>query len=415
MTDNDPNELRKALELSAPDAPDEHWEAAVECLREWGASNCALENIHAAHGREWILEHLPRQSSSLSTRATAGTAKTSTGPTHCTWLVLVAISIILACTFIIPIFNPLRTDYRKPLTSNCTPPAGESAAFWHVVTKDFSTTSVLIRTLSSQVTANGAMDRSDESRFYSAASNVEKASMIAVDGIHVYTSCLHDFAKGEQKLLDWDGKNATQRARETDSAAWLRNKPWPPRSRPNHSSISATISDQIQTFSHKVSMTTDAGLKLWLLLDRLVMAIRTLRALVHTARMQNSLGGKTNGGAGQIALLNVLDHLQGSAERCRYFLSRIEDPMRNASRLTRQTFEKTVEARLVSAGPSASKDEVILQELHALDAMREDVSTVVRAWGLTVETEDVFLFRGEEAERMWNARQPGVGEWVFKD
>ncbi|KAL8989122.1 MAG: hypothetical protein Q9177_001920 [Variospora cf. flavescens] len=374
MTDNDPNQLREALELWAPDAPDEHWEAAVEC-----------------------------QSSRVSTHATAGTPKTSTGLAHCTLLVLFAIGIILACTSIIINFNPLRTDDRKPLTSTCPALSEEGAAFWHIITKDFSTTSVLILKLSSDMTANGAIDRFDESRFYNAASNVEQASMVAVDGIHVYTSCLDDFANREQNFIDRDGKKATR----------LREKRWSLRS---HSSISAALSDQIQTFSHKVSMTTDAGLKLQLLLDQMVMAIRALRALIYTARMQNSLGGKTNGGgAGQTALLNVLDRLQRSVESCRYFLSRIEDRTRNASRLTRQTFEKAVEARFVSAGSSASKDEVVLRELHSLDVLREDARRMVRAWGLTVTGEDRFLFRWKEAERMWNAMQVGVGKLVSKD
>lgn len=371
MANKDPNELREALELTAPDTPDEHWEAAVES-----------------------------QSSSVSTQATAGTPKTSTGLTHCTGLVLFAISIILACTSILITFNSLRTDDRKPLTSTCPPLSEEGAAFWHIVTKDFSTTSVLILKLSSDMTANGAMDRFDESRLYSAASNVEQASMMAVDGIHVYTSCLDDFANREQNFIDRDGKKATG----------LRNKQWSPRS---HSSISAALSDQIQTFSHKVSMTTDAGLKLQLLLDQMVMAIRALRALIYTARMQNSLLGKTNGGgAGQTALLNVLDRLQQSVESCRYFLSRIEDRTRNASRLTRQAFEKAVEA---SAGPSASKDEIVLRELHALDVLREDARRMVRAWGKTVTDEDKYLFRWKEAERMWNAMQVGVGGWVLED
>ncbi|KAL8973612.1 MAG: hypothetical protein Q9197_002138 [Variospora fuerteventurae] len=374
MTDNDPNELREALELSAPDAPDEHWEAALEC-----------------------------QSSSVSTQATAVTPKTSTGLTHCTRLVLFAISIILACTSIVIFFNPLHTDDRKPLTSTCPPLSEEGATFWHIATKDFSTTSVLVLKLSSDMTANGAMDSFDESRLYSAASNVEQASMIAVDGIHVYASCLYDFANKEQNFIDRDDKKATG----------LRNKQWSPRS---HSSISAALSEQIQTFSHKVSMTTDAGLKLQLLLDQMVMAIRALRDLIYTARMQNSLVGKTNGGdAGQTALLNVLDHLQKSVARCRYFLSRIEDRTRNASRLTRQTFEKAVEARLVSAGPSASNGEVVLREFNALDVLREDVRRMVWAWGLTVTDEDRFLFRWKEAERLRNAMQPAEGNLVFKD
>ncbi|KAL9019126.1 MAG: hypothetical protein Q9185_003600 [Variospora sp. 1 TL-2023] len=374
MTDNDPNELREALELSAPDAPDEHWKAALEC-----------------------------QSSNVSTQATAGTPKTSTGLTHCTGLVLFAISIILACTSIVITFKPLRTDDRKPLTSTCPPLSEEGAAFWHIVTKDFSTTSVLLLKLSSDMTANGAIDRLDESLFYNAASDVEQASMIAVDGIHVYTSCLDDFANRKQNFIDRDEKKATR----------LRNKQWSPLS---HSSISTALSDQFQTFSHKVSMTTDAGHKLQLLLDQMVMAIRALRALIYTARMQNSLVGKTSrGGAGQTALLNVLDHLQQSIERCRYFLSRIEGRTRNASRLTGQTFEKAVEARLVSAGSSASKDEVILRELHVLDVMREHTRMMVRVWRVTVTDEDRFLFRWKEPQRMWNAMQLAEGNWILRN
>ncbi|KAL8741590.1 MAG: hypothetical protein Q9184_008367 [Pyrenodesmia sp. 2 TL-2023] len=162
-------------------------------------------------------------------------------------------------------------------------------------------------------------------------------------------------------------------------------------------------------------MTTAAGLRLRVALDRLVTAIQVLRALLHAARMQNSLSGNTNGDAGQTALLNVLDHLERSVEGCRYFLSRIQEPGENASPLTRQTFEKAVEARLGPAGPSARKDEVILRELHTLEAMREDARTVAQDWAATAMRKDAFLFHGEHEERMWNAIQPAVGEWVLKD
>lgn len=289
---------------------------------------------------------------------------------------------------------PLHRLPQTPRIHLRPPPTKESAALWHIVTKDFSIAQDLIPSLSSRVTSNGALDRSDESAFHRTALNVRQASMGVVDGIHLYTSCLHDFTMREETFDDRDNDDATHL-------------------------VPTALLDQIETFSHKASMTTDSGLQLRLLFDRLVRAIKASRALVHATRMQNSLGGNTNGGVGQTALLNALlntlSHLERSAERCRYFLSRTQEPAKKASFLTRQGFKKTVETRLGSAGAFARKADVILREFHALDAIREKARAVVRDWQFAGTTKDDFLFRGENEERMWNAMQPAAGEWVLKD
>ncbi|KAI4168945.1 MAG: hypothetical protein LQ343_006030, partial [Gyalolechia ehrenbergii] len=237
MAVNNPSELREALKLPANDTPKEYWEAVVECLREWGASNRdfgeyhwegklyphararirkrfqsessrdldvrargitniilpLLHHLYDTHGREWILQRLPphtrtiqewilhylsRQTSSVSDQNTIGhSKKTSTKWTYRALLAL-AISIFLGSISFVPTFNPLCTEHGKPLIPTCPPPTEEGAAFWHNVTKDFSIAQALIPTLSNQVIVNGgAIDHSDENGLHNAASNVQQASM----------------------------------------------------------------------------------------------------------------------------------------------------------------------------------------------------------------------------------------------
>ncbi|KAL8933512.1 MAG: hypothetical protein Q9216_006329 [Gyalolechia sp. 2 TL-2023] len=478
MAVNHSNELREALQLPANDTPEEYWEAVVECLREWGASNRDfrkyewernvymharariqkrfqaessrdldirassiasflvhhLHDVFDAHGRDWILQRLRPppsrsvqgwivqrlfgQASGVSTQQATGSPKkkkkTSITRSYSAWLLL-AIGVVFSYSF-----NSLCTDHRKPfLRSTCAPLTKEGAAFRHNVTREFSIAQALIPTLSHQVMVNGALDNSEENGFRSAASSIQQASKSVEKAIDAYTSCLHDFTNEKVDSDNWKDSTAPPPNDQRDGlSGWLRNKTCARRAPQNQGLIPTALSYQIGAFTHKASLTTTAGAKLRMSLDRLMMAIQALRALVHAVRMQNSISGNTNGGGAAdqtTALLNALDHLGRSAKRCRYFLSRIQAPAKNASAVTTQAFEHAVKARLGSAGPlAATRRDVISREVDALDEVRRDARLVARDWALLLTMRDDFLFEGEEEERMWNAMQPAAGEWVLK-
>ncbi len=68
MAVNNTNELREALKLPTPDTPAEYWEAVVECLRVWGASNRAFggypwERELYAHARARIRKRFQAEGS----------------------------------------------------------------------------------------------------------------------------------------------------------------------------------------------------------------------------------------------------------------------------------------------------------------------------------------------------------------
>ncbi|KAI4140993.1 MAG: hypothetical protein L6R39_005552 [Caloplaca ligustica] len=174
----------------------------------------------------------------------------------------------------------------KPRESTCSTLTAEVAGPWQAITKYFSAAQTLIPMRSSETIASGALGRLNKSHFQLAALNVRYASVEAVESIHGYMPCVHDFISeggdSDTDHKDRDKATTCNNVNEGGLFRWVRHQLKSLRGLDHNPLIPTVRLNQIQAVMVKCS-----GQLLQTRFDHLRTKIATLAYPVHPIQTQD--------------------------------------------------------------------------------------------------------------------------------